>query len=356
MNIASPVFLFLFFPISILLYFIIPARKTMLWKNIYLLIISIIFYAYGEPFKIILIVIMTLITWLLGIMAYGRRNTKVGKWAVALTVIMNVGMLFFYKYVSGIMEGLGYVFHTELPSLKFALPLGLSFFCFSSISYVVDIYRGKIKDQKNLLNTALYLTVFFKVVQGPIFQYNLFEKYLYERKTTFDQFSDGICRIVIGLGKKIILAGVLGQIVAYSFNVDYSTLPVTIAWLGSLAYMFQLYYDFSGYSDMAIGLGKLFGFETPENFNYPYAATSVTDYWQRWHKSLGEWFRDYIYYPLTLGPAIKIRKAMSKKHSKALSKFVVNLFTLSIIWLCSSTWHGKSINYLIWGLINIRNH
>ena len=162
MNIASPVFLFLFFPISILLYFIIPARKTMLWKNIYLLIISIIFYAYGEPFKIILIVIMTLITWLLGIMAYGRRNTKVGKWAVALTVIMNVGMLFFYKYVSGIMEGLGYVFHTELPSLKFALPLGLSFFCFSSISYVVDIYRGKIKDQKNLSFLAFYFTNFLK--------------------------------------------------------------------------------------------------------------------------------------------------------------------------------------------------
>ena len=352
MNVSSTEFLFLFLPLAIGIYYLIPAKKTLLWRNIFLLLVSIGFYVYGELLRVFIIIVMTIITYLLGFMAYGQRNTKRGKWAVALVVIMNVGALFFYKYMSLIMSGLGFIFKTELPSLKFNLPLGLSFFCFSSISYIVDIYRGKIKSHKNFLNTSLYLSIFFKITQGPTAQYNQFEKYLYERKTTSDQFIDGVWRIIIGLAKKILLASTLSYIITFSFNSNYSTLPVTVAWLGSFAYMLQLYFDFSGYSDIAIGLAKTFGFELPENFNYPYAATSVTEYWQRWHKTLGEWFRDYIYYPLTLGPAIKIRKKMAPKHSKAACKFVINLFTLSIIWFATSVWHGKSVNYLIWGLIN----
>lgn len=159
-------------------------------------------------------------------------------------------------------------------------------------------------------------------------------------------------RFVIGLGKKVLLAGSLGNLAAYSFEADYTTLPVMLAWLGSFAYMLQIYYDFSGYSDMAIGLGKIFGFELPENFIYPYASTSVTEYWQRWHKTLGEWFRDYLYYPLTLGPAIKLRKTVQEKYGKAVAKFCVNVFTLGVIWLCTGLWHGQSINYVIWGIIN----
>lgn len=353
MNITSSTFLFLFLPLSIAIYYAIPAKKTLLWRNIYLLLISLIFYAYGEPVRILLIIAMTIATWLLGMMAHGNRNTKKGKWAVALAVIMNVGALFVYKYLELLLTGVGYVFKYELPSLNLALPLGLSFFCFSSISFVVDVYRGKIKDNENLLHTALYLSVFFKITQGPISQYNQFEKYLYERKTTSDQFYDGVWRFIFGLGKKILLAGGLTYLVDAAFGADYATLPVATAWIGAFAYMLQLYFDFSGYSDMAIGMAKMLGFDIPENFNYPYASTSVTEYWQRWHMTLGDWFRDYIYYPLTLGPAIKIRKKMAaKKYSKAAGKFVVNLFTLSIIWLCSSVWHGKSVNYLIWGLIN----
>lgn len=353
MNITSSIFLFMFFPIAIAIYYVIPAKKTLLWRNIYLLIISLMFYAYGEPIRILLIVAMTLATWALGFMAHGNRNTKKGKWAVALAVIMNVGALFVYKYLESLLAGFGYIFKYELPSLNLALPLGLSFFCFSSISYVVDVYRGKIKSHKNLLNTSLYLSIFFKITQGPTCQFNQFEKFLYERKTTSDQFVDGMWRFIFGLGKKVLLAGGLSYVVSYSFNSNYADLPVTTAWLGSFAYMLQLYFDFSGYSDMAIGMAKMLGFEMPENFNYPYAATSVTDYWNRWHITLGDWFRDYIYYPVTLGPAIKIRKKMAtKKYSKAAGKFVVNLFTLSIIWFCSSVWHGKSVNYLIWGLIN----
>lgn len=352
MNVSSTEFLFLFLPLAIGIYYLIPAKKSLLGRNIFLLLISIGFYVYGELLRVFIIVVMTIITYLLGFMAFGQRNTKRGKWAVALVVIMNVGALFFYKYMSMIMTGLGYIFKAELPSLKFNLPLGLSFFCFSSISYIVDIYRGKIKSHKNFLNTSLYLSIFFKITQGPISQYNQFEKYLYERKTTSDQFFEGVWRIIIGLSKKILLASTLNHLVLYIFNSDYTSLPVTVAWLGSFAYMLQLYFDFSGYSDIAIGLAKTFGFEMPENFNYPYAATSVTEYWQRWHKTLGEWFRDYLYYPLTLGPAIKIRKKMAPKHSKSTCKFVINLFTLSIIWLATSVWHGKSVNYLIWGLIN----
>ena len=352
MNISSSLFLFLFLPLVILIYYIIPAKKTLLYRNIYLLIVSIFFYAYGEAFGVFLIIAMTLITWALGFMANGNRNTKKGKWAVALVVIMNVGVLFFYKYISSIMSLLGGIFSTKLPSLNYPLPLGLSFFCFSSISYIVDVYRGKVAVDKKFLNTALYLSIFFKITQGPISQYNQFEKSLKERKTTWDQFFNGIWLLIIGLAKKVILATGLSYTVTYAYGANYQTLPVTIAWLGAFSYMFQLYFDFSGYSDMAIGLGKMFGFEIQENFNYPYAATSVTEYWQRWHKTLGEWFRDYLYYPITLGPAIKIRKKLSAKHSKATCKFVVNLFTLSIIWLASSVWHGRSINYLIWGVIN----
>lgn len=353
MSITSSEFLFVFFPVAILLYYLIPAKKNLILRNIYLLIISIAFYAFGSWFRLGLIIVLALLTWLLGLMAHGKRNTKTGKWAVALAVILNVGALFVYKYLETILRKLGYVFHYELPSLKLALPLGLSFMCFSSISYVVDVYRGKVKNHKNLLHTALYLSIFFKITQGPTAQYNQFEKQLYDRKTNSDQFVEGMWRFVYGLGKKVILAGGLSYIVTYAFGSNFETLPVTVAWLGSFAYMLQLYFDFAGYSDMAIGMAKMLGFEIPENFNYPYAATSVTEYWQRWHITLGDWLRDYVYYPLTLGPAIKIRKKMAeKKCSKAFAKFIVNLFTLSVIWFCSSVWHGKSINYLVWGMIN----
>lgn len=352
MSITSTVFLFIFLPLAIGIYFILP-KKNIIWRNIYLLILSLAFYAYGEALRLLLLVALIIATYFFGIMASGKRNTKCGKWAVALTVIINIGALFFYKYFSIIWQKVLPSFGiTELPAINFVLPLGLSFFCFSSISYVVDVYREKTPVQKNFLNLALYLSIFYKVTQGPITQYNQFEKYLYERKVTFDLFANGVWRFIFGLGKKILLAGTLGIVASRAFDADYNTLPVLVAWLGSFAYMLQLYFDFSGYSDMAIGLGKMFGFETPENFDYPYFATSVTEYWQKWHKTLGEWFRDYLYYPITLGPAIKLRKSLAKKHSRAYGKFMVNVLTLGIIWLATSVWHGSSINYLIWGLIN----
>jgi len=356
MNVASTQYLFIFLPFAILLYYIIPCRSKFFaknfYRNLYLIFISVIFYAWGEPLRIIIIVVMTILTYYLGIMATEKRNTKQGKWAVALTVIMNVGILFFYKYIATIIYGINYVFHSELPSLSFALPLGLSFFCFSSISYVVDIYRGKFSGKHNFITACLYLSVFFKITMGPIVQYNQFQKYVEERSVDYKKIFEGITRIIIGLGKKVILAGALSVVTKQAFNTAYVDLPVTMAWIGAFAYMLELYFDFSGYTDIAIGSAKMFGFDMPENFNYPYAATSVTEYWQRWHKTLGEWFRDYLYYPLTLGPAIKIRKRLSVKHSKAYCKLIINIFTLGIIWLATAVWHGKSINYLVWGFIN----
>lgn len=351
MSLTSTTFIFLFLPIALGIYYILPKSKNMMLKNIFLLLISIFFYAWGELLRVIIIIVLTIITWLLGIMADGKRNTKTGKWAVAICVIINVSILFFYKYISAIFKIFSLNIATELPSLNLNIPLGLSFFCFSSISYVIDIYRGKHSGRKNFLNAALYLSIFFKITMGPIAQYNQFDEQLKSRTTTFDQFSEGVYRLICGLGKKVILAGYLSCITNMAFDSNIE-LSVTLAWLGAFSYMLELYFDFSGYSDMAIGIANMFGFKLPENFVYPYAATSVTDYWNRWHKTLGEWFRDYLYYPITLGPAIKIRKKLSKKHSKAYCKLVINILTLGAVWLATSVWHGKSVNYLVWGFIN----
>ncbi len=352
MNISSSEFLFFALPLIVLIYYLIPKKKSLTARNVFLLLASLAFYAWGEILRIFILIALIIITYFLGLMANGKRNTKTGKWAVALSVIINIGSLFIYKYLDFVFENIGIVIGTELPSLNLSLPLGLSFFCFSAISYVVDVYRTKTPVQKNIFNLALFLSLFFKIVSGPIMQYNQFEKQLNERPFSFDLFSWGVYRFIIGLSKKVILAGSLAYIVDFSFATDYQTVPVLVAWLASFAYMLQLYFDFSGYTDMALGLGNMFGFTLPENFNYPYTATSVTEFWQRWHKSLGEWFRDYMYYPLTLGPAIKIRKNILKKHSKAFAKVVVNVFTLSLIWLSTGLWHGPTWNYVIWGLIN----
>ncbi len=352
MNITSFEFLFLFIPLLLVAYYILPAKKSMTPRNILLLLASLAFYAWGEPIRILLLIVLIAIAWLLGLMANGRRRTAIGKWAVALSVIINIGSLFVYKYLDFLLENIGYVTSTELPSLGLSLPLGLSFFCFSSISYVVDVYRTKTPVQKNIFDLALFLSLFTKIVSGPIMQYNQFEDQIKNRRTTPDQFAEGIWRFIFGLGKKVILSGTLAQIVTYTFEHDYQTLPVSVAWLGSFAYMLQLYLDFSGYSDMAIGLSAMFGFKMPENFIYPYTATSVTEFWQKWHKSLGEWFRDYMYYPLTLGPAIKLRKWITKRYSKKAAKLWVNIFTLGLIWLSTGLWHGPTWNYVIWGLVN----
>lgn len=353
MSIVSVPFLFLFFPLSLIIYYLIPQKKSTLPRNIFLLLISIFFYAWAEPVKILLLCALILITWLLGNAVCGRKGTKTGKWIVFAAVAVNVGVLFVYKYLDFTLENVGILIGRELPSLGFSLPLGLSFFAFQSISYVVDIYRGKTKPAGNLLNAALYLCIFFKMTQGPITQYNQFEPQLYSRSCSWGNFCEGLFRFVIGLGKKIIISSNVSFIASTVFAADPSTLDVTSSWLACFAYMIQIFFDFSGYSDMALGLAKMFGFDIPENFNYPYMASSVTEYWQRWHMTLGTWFRDYMFYPLTLGPAIRMRKFLAKKKvSKDRAKLIQNIFVIGCIWFTTGIWHGAKWNYIVWGFIN----
>lgn len=322
-------------------------------RNVFLLLVSIFFYAWGEPICLLLICALIVINWLLGIFVAGKKGTKLGKWIVFIDVLVNAGSLFVFKYLDFTLGNIGAVIGREMPSLNLALPLGLSFFCFHAISYVVDIYRGKVKSTKNLLNAALYLLVFFKMTQGPITEYNQFEEQINSRKTTWGGFSDGVWRFALGVIKKAIIATGTSYVVSDVFASDYSTMSVASAWLGCFAYFIQIFFDFAGYSDMAIGMGKMFGFELPENFDYPYIAVSVTEYWRRWHISLGNWFRDYMFYPLTLGPAVKLRKRLSKtKISRDGAKLIQNIFVTATIWFATGLWHGASWNFILWGLIN----
>ncbi len=353
MNITSVEFLFLFFPLGLLVYYLIPAKKTLRWRNLFLVVFSLFFYAWGDILPLALMLGLVVVTWLLGRAVEGKKGAKKGKNIVRLSVLVSVGVLFIFKYLDFTLSNIGALIRHPLPSLALPLPLGLSFFCFQSISYVVDIYRGKAKPQKNILDAALYLMIFFKITSGPIMQYNQFEKQITERTASFDGVCEGMWRFALGLGKKAILAAGAGHLVTAAFSMDTAQLPVALAWLGSAGYMLQVFFDFAGYSDMAIGLGRMFGFEIPENFLYPYTATSVTTYWQKWHITLGAWFRDYMFYPLTLGPAIRMRKKLIKRGmNKDKTKILLNIFVVGAIWMTTGIWHGAKWNYLVWGLIN----
>lgn len=352
MSIISVPFLFLFFPLSVLLYYLIPCKKSMTLRNIFLILVSLVFYAWGEPICVFLICALVVINWLLGKLVVGKKGTKLGKWLIFIDVLVNAGALFVFKYLDFTLSNIGIVIGREFPSLGLALPLGLSFFCFHAISYVVDIYRGKV-ESGSLFDAALYLLIFFKVTQGPITQYNEFASQISSRKTTWSGFSDGVWRFALGTIKKALIATSVSYVVNGVFASDYTKMSVASAWLGCFAYFIQIYFDFSGYSDMAIGMGKMFGFELPENFDYPYMSSSITEYWRRWHISLGSWFRDYMFYPLTLGPAVKIRKKLAKtKISRNGAKLIQNIFVTGTIWFATGLWHGASWNYIIWGLIN----
>ncbi len=353
MSIVSVPFLFLFLPLGVGIYYLIPAKKSLTARNVFLILISLFFYAWGEPVRVLLLCALMLAAYILGVLVDGKKGTKKGKLIVFITVMINVGVLFVYKYLDFTLSNIGILIGQELPTLGFTLPLGLSFFCFQAISYVVDIYRGKVKAPRNFLSAVLFLSLFFKVTQGPITQYNQLETEIASRKSTWDLFSRGIWKFVLGLAKKVIIASNVSFITTRVFAADPATLPVASAWLGCFAYMIQVFFDFAGYSDMAIGLGMMFGFEIPENFNYPYIATSVTEYWQRWHITLGGWFRDYMFYPLTLGPAIRMRKFFAKKKvNKETAKFIQNVFVVGTIWFTTGIWHGAKWNYMVWGLIN----
>lgn len=311
---SSLLFLFRFLPFALIFYFISPKR----YKNLSLFLISLVFYGWGEPVYISLMIFSTIVDYVLGRVTYyykNKNNIGKAKIFVAFSIIINLSLLCFFKYLP-----------LDLP-----LPIGISFYTFQTMSYTIDVYRGEVKPQKNIISFGTYVTLFPQLIAGPIVQYKTISKELDNRKENIEQFSYGITRFIIGLGKKVLLANNIGLLWNNICDISPNEISVVTAWIGIIAFAFQIYFDFSGYSDMAIGLGYMFGFSFLENFNYPYLSKSITEFWRRWHISLGSWFREYVYIPL----------GGNRKHQ---------IRNICIVWLLTGVWHGASLNFLLWGL------
>lgn len=320
--------MYLFLPICLLLYFILHGIEA---RNYLLLVMSLLFYAWGEPKWIILMIVTTLIDYGAGLLVDQYRGQKLAKWALAGSVVITLSFLAVFKYLGFFNQNLNQIFGAELPTQIFNLPIGISFYTFQAITYVVDVYRGKAQVQRSYANLLLYVALFPQLIAGPIVRYTDIAAQLENREMTLPGFSKGITRFVTGLGKKVLLANIAGQVATSLIGGDLSKASVLGAWLGIFAYTFQIYFDFSGYSDMAIGLGHMFGFTYVENFNYPYISKSITEFWRRWHISLSTFFRDYVYIPL----------GGNRRHQ------LRNMF---IVWALTGLWHGASWNFVLWGL------
>ena len=339
---SSSVFLFVFMPVVLVAYFIVPGRAG---KNIWLLIASLFFYAWGEPKFVLVMMLSIVVNWLFGLLVDRYRASRHVRKLIALDVILNLSIIFIYKYLNFTVNNLNALFHAHIDVPAIALPIGISFFTFQALSYVIDVYRGKGTAQKNILNVGLYISFFPQLIAGPIVRYETIAEQIHFRKENLRDFSDGVVRFILGLGKKVIIANNMALIADKAFllsggagkwfGVSMATISPAMAWLGALAYTFQIYYDFSGYSDMAIGLGRMFGFHFDENFNYPYVSRSITEFWRRWHISLSTWFRDYVY--ISLGGN---RVASKRRH----------MFNLFVVWLCTGIWHGANWTFILWGL------
>ncbi len=324
---SSLTFLFYFLPIVLIIYYIVPKKA----KNIVLLISSLLFYFYGEPKFGILMVISILLTYIHGLLMdkYPKRK----KLFLISSIVISSGLLVVFKYTDFIISNINMVLHSNIDLVKLSLPIGISFYTFQMISYIIDVYRGEAKVQKSFLKLATYVALFPQLIAGPIVRYTTIEDELDNRKYSFDNFSNGVRRFIIGLSKKILVANVLASAIS-SFSTSQEK-TVLFYWIYGLANALQIYFDFSGYSDMAIGLGKMLGFNFPENFNYPYISKSVTEFWRRWHITLGTWFKDYIYIPLGGNRVGKI-------------KWLRNIL---IVWFLTGLWHGAAWNFILWGVL-----
>ena len=325
---SSIPFLYYFLPIVLAFYFIVPFK----FKNFVLLAASLFFYFYGEPVYVILMLAACLSSYVHGLLIDKCRGTKWAKFFVTSSVVTSLAMLGFFKYSDFFISNVNSLFSSKISLLGVTLPIGISFYTFQTLSYTIDVYRGDAKVQKSFIRLATYVALFPQLIAGPIVRYTTVEEDLSERKHTVDGFASGVTRFVIGLGKKVLIADVLYEIIAaFRASDDKSVL---FYWLYAVAFGLQIYFDFSGYSDMAIGLGRMFGFRFLENFNYPYISKSVGEFWRRWHMSLGTWFRDYIYIPLG-GNRVKTGRWM---------------FNTLVVWFCTGFWHGANWTFIIWGL------
>lgn len=326
---SSFTFLFVFLPLVLLLYYIF---KNRLVKNIILFAFSLLFYAWGEPIYILLMIFSIIVNYFLALKI--NKSTKHQKSFLVLDIIINILIITFFKYGNFIIQNINFIFKTNINNFNLPLPIGISFYTFQILSYVIDVYKKNVPVQKNIINLGMYITLFPQLIAGPIVRYETIEKEINNRKENFDDVVYGIKRFIIGLGKKVIIANQMAIIADTVYGGNLSSSGTLLLWIAALSYTLQIYFDFSGYSDMAIGLGRIFGFHFLENFNYPYIAKSITDFWRRWHISLSSWFKDYVYIPLGGNRVSKI-------------KWLRNIL---IVWLLTGLWHGAAWNFILWGL------
>lgn len=325
---SSLTFLYYFLPALLVLYFIAPKGL----KNIVLLIFSLLFYFWGEPVYTLLMLVSTLAAYLLGLVIDKYRGKRLSKAAMWATVIIECGLLMLFKYSDFFIESIAGALSLSVKGLGLTLPIGISFYTFQILSYTLDLYKGKTQVQRNPLNFATYVTLFPQLVAGPIVRYSDVASSLDKRNHSIEGFSRGAFRFTLGLAKKVLIANALGELCEiYKQSENAGT---AFAWIYIIAYSLHIYFDFSGYSDMAIGLGRIFGFDFPENFNYPYTSKSITEFWRRWHMTLSSWFRDYVYIPIG-------GNRVSKSH---------HIFNILLVWLLTGLWHGAAWNFVLWGL------
>lgn len=327
---SSTIFLCVYLPLVLLGYYICPKKG----RNLFLLIVSLVFYAWGEPKYVFLMIFSILVNYVFGrLMDKNRGRQKRMKLLLVLSVVIDLGLLSVFKYTDFVITNINAIFGSSFDLLNIALPIGISFYTFQAMSYTIDVYRDDVRVQKNLIDFGMYITMFPQLIAGPIVRYADVQDQLAERSVTTADFSEGVMRFVVGLGKKVLLANQMGAVWSdiYALGGDVSAL---MAWTGAIAYTFQIYFDFSGYSDMAIGLGRMFGFKFPENFRYPYQSVSITDFWRRWHITLSTWFKEYLYIPLG-------------GNRRGLARQALNLL---IVWSLTGFWHGAGWNFVMWGL------
>ncbi len=327
---SSLTFLFAFLPITLLVYYLVPKKA----QNVVILISGLIFYAWGEPIYVLAMIASTFIDYTAGLLIAKYDNKpKIRTACLIVSLVMNLGLLGTFKYLGFLIESANAWFGLAIPNPNLPLPIGISFFTFQSMSYTIDLYRRNIKVQKNAVSFIAFVTLFPQIVAGPIVRYEDIQNEIDNRSITEKMIGDGISRFIVGLGKKVLIANNIGALWDSVKAMEYGELSAVTAWLGILAFTFQIYFDFSGYSDMAIGLGKMLGFNFPENFNYPYMSHSISEFWRRWHITLGAWFRSYIYIPLG-------------GNRKGTARTIINLL---IVWTITGIWHGASWNFMLWG-------
>ena len=325
---SSVIFLFVFLPLFFFFYFISKKRK---FRNLVLLFFSLVFYAYGEPLYLILMLLSIFVNFIFTKLMVKK---KYNKFLFILLIIFNIGLLIYFKYSNFFIDNINNIFNFNINFLNISLPIGISFYTFQILTYVIDVYKREVEVQTSFIDLACYISAFPQLIAGPIVRYSDVNKELSSRKETFKDFSSGLRRFIIGLAKKVIIANEMAYVADSLFSFDISSIGFWGVLIGSISFSLQIYYDFSGYSDMAIGLGKMIGFNYLENFNYPYIAKSITDFWRRWHISLSSFFRDYIYIPLGGNRCSVIR----------------NILNIMVVWMLTGLWHGASWNFVLWGL------